>query len=323
MLVRLPQPYDFAVSTARFDVYGLDRATVWRDGVIHRVLAGREVRIEAAPGGVDVAPHDAAIERQVLHFLGLPFDLDGFAAWAQGRPPLDRLVTALAGFRPPLQTDPFEALVTSITAQQVSLQSAAAIRSRFIERYGTLHEHAHAFPTRERVARATEDELFGLGFSRRKAEYVLALARSELDLDALASLPDDEVTARLVALRGLGEWTADWFLARHLARPHAWPAGDLGLRKAVAAFYGDVPDLRAFAQRFHPHENLTAHYLLTGLRLFPDGSRPAAPPGRRSRPPAQPRAARGSPAGGPYVRTVPPASEPRATRREPSGDGEG
>ena len=51
-----PQPYDFAVSTARFDVYGLDRATVWHDGGIHRVFGGRELRIEAAPGGVDVSP---------------------------------------------------------------------------------------------------------------------------------------------------------------------------------------------------------------------------------------------------------------------------
>ena len=72
MLVPLPQPYDFEVSTARFDVYGLDRATVWREGGIHRVFDGREVRIEAAPGGVDVSPHDEAIEPQVLHFLGLP-----------------------------------------------------------------------------------------------------------------------------------------------------------------------------------------------------------------------------------------------------------
>ena len=269
MRVALPLPYDFALSTARFDVYGLDRATVWREGGIHRVFAGREVRIEAAPGGVDVSPHDGAIEQQVLHFLGLPFDLDGFGAWAQGEPTLGRLATALAGFRPPLQVDPFEALVTSITAQQVSLQSAAAIRSRFIEQYGVAHEHAHSFPVRERVAQATEAELFAVGFSNRKAECVIGLARSDLDLDALAGLPDEEVTARLVALRGLGEWTADWFLARQLARPHAWPAGDLGLRKAVAAFYGDVPDLRAFAQRFHPYENLSAHYLLTGLRLFP------------------------------------------------------
>jgi DNA-3-methyladenine glycosylase II len=70
-------------------------------------------------------------------------------------------------------------------------------------------------------------------------------------------------------LRGLGEWTADWFLARHLARSHAWPAGDLGLRKAVLAFYGGVSDVRSFGARFHPFENLSAHYLLTGLRLFP------------------------------------------------------
>ena len=142
MLVALPQPYDFEVSTARFEVYGRDRATLWREGGIHRVFAGREVRIEAAPGGVDVEPHDPAIEREVLRFLGLPFDLDGFSAWARGDGTLGPVVAALPGYRPPLQPDPFEALVTSITAQQVSLQSAAAIRSRFIERYGVAFEHA-------------------------------------------------------------------------------------------------------------------------------------------------------------------------------------
>jgi DNA-3-methyladenine glycosylase II len=269
VLVSLPQPYDFELSTARFQVYGLDRANVWREGGLHRVFAGREVRIEAAPGGVEIEPHDPAIEAGVRRYLGEPFDLDGFREWAAGDATLAPLVQALPGFRPPLQPDPFEALVTSITAQQVSLQSAAAIRSRFIERLGVAGVHAHAFPTRDRTARSTEEELFELGFSTRKAEYVIGLARAELDLDELATLPDEEVTARLVSLRGLGEWTADWFLARHLARPHAWPAGDLGLRKAVAAFYGDVPDLRAFAARFHPFENLTAHYLLTGLRVFP------------------------------------------------------
>ena len=269
MLVALPQPYDFELSTARFDIYGRDAAILYLDGGIHRVLAGREVRIEAAAGGVDVHPHDAEIEAEVLRFLGLAFELEPFRAWAADDEVLGPLVRGLAGYRPVLQLDPFEALVTSITAQQVSLQSAAAIRSRFVERYGERHEHAWSFPTRERVARATEAELFALGFSRRKAEYVVGLARSELDLYALAELPDAEVTSRLVALRGLGEWTADWFLARHLARPHAWPAGDLGLRKAVLAFYGDVPDVRAFAARVHPYENLSAHYLLTGLRLLP------------------------------------------------------
>ena len=75
--------------------------------------------------------------------------------------------------------------------------------------------------------------------------------------------------ARLTALRGLGEWTADWFLARHLARPRAWPAGDLGLRKAVGAFYG--LDVHELGHRLDPFQNLSAHYLLTG-RLTAGGA---------------------------------------------------
>ena len=110
----------------------------------------------------------------------------------------------------------------------------------------------------------SEDELFALGFSRRKAEYVIGLARAELDFAELAALPDDEVKERITAIRGLGEWTADWFLARHLARPRAWAPGDLGVRKAVAAFYGDA-DMHVVVARFDPFQNLSVHYLLTGL----------------------------------------------------------
>jgi DNA-3-methyladenine glycosylase II len=166
-----------------------------------------------------------------------------------------------AGFRPTLAPDPFEMLVGAITAQQVSLFAAVAIRNRLVERFGQQIGRAWAFPTRERLAAASEEELFSLGFSRRKAEYVIGLARSDVDLDALARLPDDEVKARLTGLRGLGEWTADWFLARYLGRARAWPAGDLALRKAVRSLYGDV-DVRAAGARFEPFQNLTAHYLL-------------------------------------------------------------
>src|SRR5215475_10081486 len=130
-----------------------------------------------------------------------------------------------------------------------------------IERFGTPVGRVYAFPARERLAAASEEELFAVGFSRRKAEYVIGLARSDLDLAELALLPDDEVKMRLTALRGLGEWTADWFLARHLGRARAWPAGDLAVRKAVRGLYGDV-DVRALGARFEPFQNLTAHYLL-------------------------------------------------------------
>jgi len=265
-LLKLPQPYDFDVSTERFRAFGLDRATVWHEGGLHRVIHGREVRIEPAPGGVLVEPLSNGAEPVVLTLLGAEFDLDAFYEFAQDDPVLRRLVTELRGFRPPLAPDPFEALVGSITAQQVSMFAAFAIRTRMIERFGVPGEHAYAFPTREQLAAASEEELVALGFSRRKAEYVVTLAGSDLDLACMSALPDDEVKARIVAQRGLGEWTADWFLARYLARPRAWPAGDLALAKAVRAYYGDV-DVRASGARFEPFQNLSAHYLLTGLRM--------------------------------------------------------
>ena len=265
-LLAVPQPYDFELSLDRFTFWGVDRANVVYDGGLHRVVDGREVRITPADGGVQIEPFDAAIGAVVSKLIGLDFDLDPFRAFAQREPVLADAVRRLAGYRPPLAPDPFEALVSSITAQQVSLHAAFAVRSRFIEYFGVPGGHAVAFPTRERVAPATEDELTALGFSRRKAEYVLEVARSDLDFAELALLPDDEVKARLTSLRGLGDWTADWFLARYLGRPRAWPAGDLGLRKAVLAFYPDVTDVRAAGDRFDPFQNLSAHYLLAALR---------------------------------------------------------
>jgi 3-methyladenine DNA glycosylase/8-oxoguanine DNA glycosylase len=265
-LIAIPEPYDFEISTERFRAFGPDLANLWHEGGLHRVVDGREVRIEATPGGVLVEPLDDRIEREISALLGLPFDLETFYRGARD-PVVQDLVTKLSGFRPPLAPDPFESLVTSISAQQVSLFAAFAIRNRLIERFGERGEHAYEFPARERLATGDEGELFSLGFSRRKAEYVVGLARSDLDLDGLADLPDAEVKARITAVRGLGEWTADWFLARHLARPRAWAPGDLGVRKAIAAFYGDG-DIRSVVQRFDPFENLTIHYLLTGARVL-------------------------------------------------------
>ncbi|MGI8421732.1 MAG: DNA-3-methyladenine glycosylase family protein [Gaiellaceae bacterium] len=258
--VPVPAPYSFERSTERFRAFGPDLANLWHEGGLRRVFDGREVRIEATPGGILVEP-----EADVSWLLGLHWDIPAFTEFAAGDPVLAEVVRRVEGFRPPLQPDPFEALVTSITAQQVSLFSAFAIRNRLIERFGERATHAYAFPTEERIAGGTEQELVELGFSGRKAEYVVALARAGLDYPALAALPDDEVKARLTALRGLGEWTADWYLARHLARPEAWPAGDLGVRKAVAAFYGEV-DIRAVADRFAPFQNLTINYLLLAHR---------------------------------------------------------
>jgi 3-methyladenine DNA glycosylase/8-oxoguanine DNA glycosylase len=251
----------------RFRVFGTDHANRYEDGVLHRAIAGRDVAIRASPGGVDVEPLDDDIRPVVEQLLGLPFDLDAFYARAATDPLLAPLAADLRGYRPPLQPDPFEALVTSITAQQVSLYAAVAIRNRLVERLGERVGDAWAFPTRARIAAASEHDLVASGFTRRKAEYAVRLARSALDLGALADLPDDEVRVRLTALRGLGPWTAEWFLARHLARPNAWPAGDLALRKAAESIYG--VGVHELGPRLHPFENLSAHYLLVGWLAKP------------------------------------------------------
>ena len=267
LAVSLPEPFDFELSTERYRAFGADLANLWHEGGVHRVLDGREVRITVAEDGVAIQPSDADLAAPVRRYLGEPFDLSAFAAFAATEPVLSELAEGLRGFRPPLVPDPYETLVTSITAQQISLHAAFAVRNRLIQTFGQAFEHAYAFPSRERMAAAEPEELLPLGFSKRKADYVVGLARSDLDLDGLAGLPDEEVKVQLVALPGVGEWTADWFLARHLARPEAWPHGDLGLRKAVLHFYGEE-DTPAAGDRFPGHKNLAAHYLLTGLRVF-------------------------------------------------------
>jgi len=230
------------------------------------------VRLLGAPGGVRVEPCNDEVAREVRFLVGAPLDLEGFWAWAAGEPPLAALAEPLAGYRPPLVPDAWEMLVTSITAQQVSLRSAFAVRSRLIERFGVRHREAWAFPTRERLARAAVSEIRGVGFSTRKAEYLSGLARGGLDLAALARLPDALVVEAITAQRGLGRWSADWFLTRALARPGGWPAGDLGLRKAVSLFYGsgrqlDETEVREVGDRFGPWRNIACHMLLAGARL--------------------------------------------------------
>ena len=272
MLLRISEPYDFELSTARFRNFGSDGATVWHEGGLYRVVAGREIRITAADGGVEVEPWSAETAPEIGLLLGLPFDLDAFREWASCDGTLAMVLDMVPGFRPTMNPQPFEALVVAITTQQISLQAAVAIRRNLVERYGVRHDVAWEFPTRERIKELRPRHFTPLGFSRAKAEYVLELAHSDLDLDALAGLDDDEVIARLTSVRGIGRWTADWFLARHLARPHAWPAGDLGVRKAVSTFYApgrslSIEEVRSMGERFAPFQNLSAQFLLAGARM--------------------------------------------------------
>jgi len=179
-----------------------------------------------------------------------------------------------------LAPTPFEMLVGSITAQQVNLAFAFACRARLVRRFGTPvkvgRETVWAFPEPARLAVARVRELRRLKYSTRKAEYIRDLARAvvsgALDLEALRVAESALVIAQLTALRGLGRWTADWFLARCLGRGDVCPAGDLAVRKAFVHYYGrgralSEDTIRRRARAWGEHQSLAVHYILAGMRL--------------------------------------------------------
>jgi len=182
--------------------------------------------------------------------------------------------------RPTLAPGGLEMLVGSIVAQQVNLTFAFTLRARLIRRYGVPvaigGQTVYAFPEAQALARVRVPTLRAMQFSTRKAEYIRDVARAvtagQLDLTALAGAPSTEVIERLTALRGLGRWTADWYLARCLGRGDACPAGDLAVRKAFDHHYGrgrtlSEEAIRRRANVWGDYQSLAIHYLLVGMRL--------------------------------------------------------
>ena len=136
------------------------------------------------------------------------------------------------------RSDGYHALLRTILYQQLAGSAAAAIERRL---YGLYNQDG--LPPSPQQLLETSDETFrSVGVSRQKANYLRDLARhiveGELDVNELASLPDEDVIKRLVAVRGLGEWSAHMFLMFHLGRPDVLPVGDLGMRNGMRVAYG-------------------------------------------------------------------------------------
>ena len=160
----------------------------------------------------------------------------------------------------------------SIVGQQLSVLAARAIYGRLIARFGGRP------PTpKELLADEPEELRAAAGLSRAKVGFLRSLAEhvlsGELELERLDDLPDDEVIAELVAVKGLGEWTSHMFLMFHLGRPDVLAVGDLGIRRAMERAYGldglpsrrgDGGDRRAVAPL--PHARLPLPVALAGQR---------------------------------------------------------
>jgi DNA-3-methyladenine glycosylase II len=168
--------------------------------------------------------------------------------------------------------DAYGALLRAIVGQQLSTKAARTIYGRVLEIF------AGGTPSPEQLLEADEADLRAAGLSGRKVEYVRDLAshviEGELELDRLDQLPDEQVIEEIVAVRGLGVWTAEMFLIFHLERPDVLSGGDLGIRKAVQIEYGleEMPTptrVLEIGEPWRPQRSLASLYLWESLANAP------------------------------------------------------
>lgn len=219
------------------------------------------VRVDFADGHARVssAMRRAAVEPTVLRLLGLPFDPVPFEA-KHGK-----LVGPRRGMRVPQTATVFESIVWAICGQQVNLAFAFKLRRAVIELAGKKIDGMRAHPEPESVARLDYDDLTRRQFSRRKAEYLIDVARSGMEFEALRdarlTTPDS-----LLTIRGFGVWSANYVMMRGCGFADCVPVGDSGLTTSLQEFYRldtrpDAEKTLALMKRFAPYRSLaTFHF---------------------------------------------------------------
>ena len=202
-------------------------------------------------------------------------DLDeAIARLARQDPDFVGHVLTVGGPPPLRRREPgFEGLAAIVVSQQVSTASAAAIFARLKAALAS----ADGAPFEAGAMAAVDDELLRrVGLSSPKIRTLRALAAAVLDgtlsIDALAALPADEAAARLMAVKGIGPWTAEVFLLFCLGHADAWPAGDIALQEAARIACGletrpDAVALTRLAERWRPHRAVAARLLWSYYRV--------------------------------------------------------
>jgi DNA-3-methyladenine glycosylase II len=184
-----------------------------------------------------------SVKDQLVQILGIDVDLQGFYDLADA----DRRVRAVKdrflGVRPPRFSTLFEALASAIANQQLSLGVRIELLNRLTERFGTRPldgQGLASFPEPEAIFAAPLEDLRGLGFSMRKAEYLVnsayAIASGAIDLAPLESADRARATELLMGLYGIGRWSAEYVLLRGLGRTDVFPADDVGARNKLQRF---------------------------------------------------------------------------------------
>ncbi|WP_036169567.1 DNA-3-methyladenine glycosylase 2 [Massilia sp. 9096] len=229
-----------------------------------------------APAGARVS---ARAREAIAGMLGLRIDPAAFARFIADDTLFAPLVARRPGLRVIQAATVFEALTWAIIGQQINLPFAISLRRSFIEQAGRAHPSGlWCYPEAVDVARLDIEQLTSRKFSRAKAETLLRLARLVAD-GALDLAPDlahaasgdpDAVSARLLAVKGIGPWTVNYALLRGYGYPDCSLHGDVAVRSAIGRLLGSqtrpsIAEAEAFLQAYRPHRTMAAAYLWASL----------------------------------------------------------
>jgi DNA-3-methyladenine glycosylase II len=229
--------------------------------------------MQMTPGAREIAA--AALER----LLGLKINLKPFYRFAAADSKLGPLVARFRGLKPPRFPTLFETLANAIACQQMSLSLGILLLNRLAEKFGARIETSagtsHAFPEPAALAGQQPDAFRQLGFSHQKGRALIALAQTCVggavtgqDLD---HLDDADVVKRLLALRGIGRWSAEYALLRGLGRLNVYPGDDVGARNNLRRWLRlrkllDYDGVRRVTNKWQPYSGFVYfHMLLDGL----------------------------------------------------------
>lgn len=260
----------------------------WEDGVYRRTMV-----VDAMPVQVAVIQQNSTLAVTVAgaglpsraqadvtaaldRLLGLRIDLRKFYRLASQETKLHQLARRFLGMKPPRFPSVFEALVNAIACQQLSLTVGITLLNRLTECYGLgSRSEDRAFPRPDDLNKVDAQALRALGYSRSKGQTLIEAARAvtegDLDLEALATMDDAEVVKRLMELRGVGRWTAEYTLLRGLGRTHQFPGDDVGAQKGLHRWLRlrrppDYDHVRRVLRKWRPYAGLIYfHLLLDGL----------------------------------------------------------
>jgi len=217
----------------------------------------------------------AKVAAIVTRMLGLDLDLSDFYRLARADAHLRKLAGHLRGMKPVRYATVFEGFANAVACQLVSLSAGMHVLNRLTEAFGIVGDvdvEVRSFPTAAAIARSNPDALRALGLSRQKGEYLIGLAQLAIDpkdpdFASIGQLDNDHAIARLMKIRGVGRWTAEYVMLRGLGRINIFPGDDVGGRNKLFEWLGmsDAPTYDSVAkmlERWHPYGGLIYLHLI-------------------------------------------------------------